>query len=55
MADNFFSESFETQIMDSLRKNTAIIDIDLKENRFTHACLSKIGKMTRRNIIAIEK
>ena len=41
--------------MDSLQKNTALTDIDLKGNRFTHACLAKIQKIAHRNIRDIEK
>jgi len=42
-------------ILESLNKNTALVDIDLKGNRFSHSCLSKIKKITQRNIKTIEE
>lgn len=55
LADNFFSEAIEAIMLEILNKNTTLIDIVLTGNRFSHSCLSKIKKVTNRNIKMIEE
>jgi len=55
LADNFFSESIEAIMLEILNKNTTLIDACLTGNRFSHSCLSKIKKVTSRNIKMIEE
>jgi len=55
LADNFFSESIEAMILESLNKNTALEEIELRGNRFSHSCLAKIKRITQRNIKTIEE
>ena len=45
LADNFFSESIEAMMLESLNKNMALIEINLNGNRFSHSCLAKIKKI----------
>jgi hypothetical protein len=42
-------------ILESLNKNTALEEIELKGNRFSHSCLAKIKRITQRNIKTIEE
>lgn len=42
-------------MLETLNKNTTLIDIGLQGNRFSHSCLSKIKKITTRNIKMIEE
>lgn len=46
LSDNFFSENVEAILLETLNKNTSLIDIALNGNRFSHSCLSKIKKIT---------
>ena len=42
-------------LLETLNKNTSLIDIGLTGNRFSHSCLAKIKKITSRNIKMIEE
>jgi len=42
-------------MLETLNKNTALIDIGLQGNRFSHSCLSKIKKIANRNVKMIEE
>jgi Ran GTPase-activating protein (RanGAP) involved in mRNA processing and transport len=55
LSDNFFSENVEAILLETLNKNTTLVDIALNGNRFSHSCLSKIKKITQRNIKMIEE
>lgn len=55
LADNFFSESVEAMMLETLNKNTTLIDIGLNGNRFSHSCLAKVKKITQRNVKMIEE
>ena len=55
LADNFFSENVEAILLETLNKNTTLTDIALSGNRFSHSCLTKIKKITFRNIKMIEE
>jgi Ran GTPase-activating protein (RanGAP) involved in mRNA processing and transport len=46
LTDNFFSENVEAILLETLNKNTTLIEIALSGNRFSHSCLSKIKKIT---------
>ena len=46
LSDNFFSENVEAILLETLNKNTSLIDIALNGNRFSHSCLTKIKKIT---------
>lgn len=55
LCDNFFSESIEALLLETLNKNTTLVDISLSGNRFSHSCLAKIKKITTRNVKMIEE
>lgn len=55
LADNFFSESIETFVEDTLNKNTNLVELNFSGNRFSHACLAKLRKITKRNLKMIEE
>ena len=55
LADNYFSESVEALMLEKLNKNITLIDIGLQGNRFSHSCLTKVKKITQRNIKMIEE
>ena len=55
LQDNFFSENVEAILLETLNKNTSLIDIVLTGNRFSHSCLQKIKKITSRNMKMIEE
>ena len=55
LLDNFFSENIEAVLLQTLNKNTSLISIQLQKNRLSHACLTKIKKITARNQIIIEE
>jgi len=55
LADNFFSESVEAMMLETLNKNITLVDIGLNGNRFSHSCLAKVKKITQRNIKMIEE
>ena len=55
LTDNFFSENVEAILLETLNKNTTLIDIALNGNRFSHSCLTKIKKITQRNMKIIEE
>jgi hypothetical protein len=55
LQDNFFSESVEAILLETLNKNTTLTEIALIGNRFSHSCLSKVKKITQRNIKMIEE
>ena len=55
LQDNFFSESVEAILLETLNKNTTLTEIALVGNRFSHSCLSKVKKITQRNIKMIEE
>jgi hypothetical protein len=42
-------------MLEILNKNTTLIEVGLSGNRFSHSCLSKIKKVTNRNIKMIEE
>jgi len=42
-------------MLETLNKNTTLIDIGLTGNRFSHSCLAKVKKITQRNIKMIEE
>jgi Ran GTPase-activating protein (RanGAP) involved in mRNA processing and transport len=46
LADNFFSENVEAILLETLNKNTALTEIVLTGNRFSHSCLQKVKKIT---------
>jgi peptidoglycan hydrolase CwlO-like protein len=45
----------EAVLLETLNKNTHLVDIDLKGNRFSHSCLSKVKKIANRNQKMIEE
>ena len=55
LADNFFSEQVEAIMLETLNKNTILVDIGLLGNRFSHSCLAKIKKIANRNVKMIEE
>ena len=55
LADNFFSEQVEAIMLETLNKNTTLVDIGLLGNRFSHSCLAKIKKIANRNVKMIEE
>ena len=42
-------------MLETLNKNTNLVDISLQGNRFSHSCLAKIKKITNRNVKMIEE
>lgn len=55
LVDNFFSEHIESVLLQTLNKNTSLIDIQLQRNRLSHSCLAKIKKISVRNKCIIEE
>ena len=55
MVDNFFSESLEIILIDTLNKNQTLTELSLKGNRLSHTCLKKVKQIINRNIKAIEE
>lgn len=55
LIDNYFSEDIEAILLQTLNKNTSLIEIALQRNRLSHSCLSKIKKITSRNQRMIEE
>lgn len=55
LTDNFFSEQIETLMLESLNKNTNLVELNFAGNRFSHSCLAKLKKITTRNIRMIEE
>lgn len=55
LSDNFFSESIEQFVEDSLSKNTNLVELNFSGNRFSHSCLAKLRKITKRNLKMIEE
>lgn len=55
LTDNFFSENIEALLLETLNKNTSLIDIGLSGNRLSHSCLNKVKKITNRNLKMIEE
>ena len=55
LTDNFFSENVEAALLETLNKNISLTEIALSGNRFSHSCLSKIKKITQRNLKMIEE
>jgi hypothetical protein len=55
LQDNFFSESVEAILLETLNKNTTLTEIGLIGNRFSHSCLAKVKKITHRNMKMIEE
>lgn len=55
LTDNFFSEQIEGVVLETLNRNTTLVDIALQGNRFSHSCLTKIKKITKRNVTLIEE
>ncbi|CAI2387605.1 unnamed protein product [Moneuplotes crassus] len=55
LVDNFFSENIEAILLQTLNKNTSLIDIQLQRNRLSHSCLSKVKKISVRNKCIIEE
>ena len=41
LTDNFFSESIEAILLETINKNTSLVDIALQGNRLSHSCLTK--------------
>lgn len=54
LTDNFFSENVEAVLLETLNKNTALTEIALQGNRFSHSCLQKVKKIAQRNVKLIE-
>ena len=42
-------------MLETLNKNTWLVDIGLQGNRFSHSCLAKIKKIAQRNVKMIEE
>ena len=42
-------------MLETLNKNTTLVDIGLLGNRFSHSCLAKIKKIANRNVKMIEE
>jgi len=42
-------------MLESLAKNTALIEVNFAGNRFSHSCLAKLKKITTRNMRMIEE
>ena len=55
LQDNFFSETVEAILLETLNKNTTLTEIGITGNRFSHSCLAKVKKITQRNIKMIEE
>ena len=55
MTDNFFSETIESTVIDSLNKNSSLTSVDLRGNRFCHATMVKIKQITNRNVKTLEE
>ena len=55
LVDNFFSENIESLLLQTLNKNTSLVEIAVQGNRLSHSCLSKIKKITSRNQRMIEE
>jgi hypothetical protein len=55
LTDNFFSEQIESIMLEALNKNTTLIELNFAGNRFSHSCLTKLKKITARNIRMIEE
>jgi Ran GTPase-activating protein (RanGAP) involved in mRNA processing and transport len=55
LIDNFLSENIEAVLLQTLNKNTSLIEIHLQRNRLSHACLTKIKKIAARNQRIIEE
>jgi len=55
LTDNFFSENIEAILLETLNKNTTLTEIALTGNRFSHSCMTKLKKITQRNIKMIEE
>ena len=55
LADNFFSEQIEAQILEILNKNMNLVEIGLQGNRLSHNCLAKIYQIYHRNKKLIEE
>ncbi len=55
LIDNFFSENIEAILLQTLNKNTSLVEIGVHGNRLSHSCLGKIKKITARNQRMIEE
>ena len=55
LADNFFSEQIEAQLLETLNKNMKLVEIGLIGNRLSHNCLGKIKQIYQRNIKLVEE
>lgn len=42
-------------MLESLNKNTNLVELNFAGNRFSHSCLAKLKKITTRNIRMIEE
>jgi len=42
-------------MLESLNKNTSLIEINFSGNRFSHSCLAKIKKIAIRNVKMVEE
>ena len=42
-------------MLEALNKNTNLVELNFSGNRFSHSCLSKLKKITTRNIRMIEE
>lgn len=42
-------------MLESLNKNTSLIELNFAGNRFSHSCLSKIKKIAIRNVKMVEE
>lgn len=54
LTDNFFSESVESVLLETLNRNQSLTEIMLHGNRLSHSCLTKLKKLVQRNIKLIE-
>jgi len=42
-------------MLESLNKNTSLIELNFQGNRFSHSCLAKIKKIAQRNVKMVEE
>ena len=55
LIDNFFSEDIEAILLQTLNKNTSLIEVCFQRNRLSHSWITKIKKITSRNQRMIEE
>ena len=42
-------------MLESLNKNTSLVELNFSGNRFSHSCLAKVRKIAQRNVKMFEE